>query len=309
MLEIIKTMKKQILLSALLSWGTTAVIAQPNGGFENWVTAFSQENPVGWQTLNFLAVMSPLNHTSAFKATGLDKHSGNYALKLKTTNVVVNPYPSIISDTTSGIFTGKLVFSPPSYKYGFPYTGRPEKLEFWSKYAPIGNDTGFAGVLMLKWNGFTRDTIAYGLVYINPTPSYTLFQVDLTYYSLGYPDSASIAFRSSKDTISARVGSTLYIDDVALTGWVGIDELNSLKTDKVKIFPNPAKGELNIQTKIEGADNVNVFDSSGKLRGVYKIQNNNVSVNTGIFAAGNYFFDIIDKKDKVLNKGKFSVVK
>jgi hypothetical protein len=51
------------------------------------------------------------------------------------------------------------------------------------------------------------------------------------------------------------------------------------------------------------------MDSSGKLRGIYKIQNYNAKVNTSLFAAGIYFCDIRDKKNKVITNGKFNVIR
>ena len=122
------------------------------------------------------------------------------------------------------------------------------------------------------------------------------------------PDTAGIALSSSKDLTTARVGSTLFIDDLAYTGWVGINE-SDLCSDKVQLFPNPAKDNLNIRAQIEDADNVQVADVSGKAVGVYKIQNYNANVNTSVFVNGFYLYDIRDKKDRILAKGKFSVSK
>ncbi len=287
---------------------TSSSKAQPNGGFENWSTVFNYQKPDDWQTLNFLSVLTPTNPLSAFKATGIDKHSGNYALKLKTIFVNNNPSPSVIDDTIGGVFTGRINISPPSYKYGFPYTGRPEKLEFWAKYAPVGIDTGGARVFMQKWNGTSTDTIALGETIINATEAYTLFQINLIYYSTALPDTVTIVFGSSKGINQARVGSTIYIDDVVFTGWVGVDE-KDLFFDKVKIFPNPATDEVNILAQIDEANKVKVLDATGKLAGVYTIRNYNATINTSLFARGVYFYEISDKKDKILTKGKFSVVR
>ena len=42
--------------------------AQPNPGFENWTTTFGIEDPDSWQTSNFLALLSPPNPLSTFRA-------------------------------------------------------------------------------------------------------------------------------------------------------------------------------------------------------------------------------------------------
>ena len=305
-------MKKLIIISAILTSNfqllTLICCAQPNGGFENWNLQYSYENPNGWQTLNFLSVIHPSNTVSVFKATGIDKHSGNYALKLKTVFVSSNPAPGGIDDTIGRIFTGKIIISPPSIQYGIPYTGRPEKLEFWCKYTPVGNDTGGAAVILSRWNGTGRDSIAAGLSLITATTTYTKYSVDLTYNSTALPDTIVIAFASSYLKIRARVGSTLYLDDVALTGWVGIDE-HIVSDEKVQLFPNPSKDYVNIFAQIEEAEDIQVVDASGRAMGQYKIQNYKANVNTSAFAEGIYLYDIRDKKNKILSKGKFNVVK
>ena len=301
-------MKKLAAISAILVFTILYCKAQPNGGFENWSTVLGYQTPDNWQTLNFLSVFSPPNPISAFKVSGVDKHSGNYALKIKTIYVNTNPAAEVIDDTVGVVFTGKINISPPSYKYGFVYTARPEKLEFWAKYIPVAGDTGGARVFLQKWNGIGKDTIAFGEVVIPSTPTYQLFNIDLIYYSTTtVPDSASIVFGSSKSGADARVGSALYVDDVAFTGWVGIDQYD-LYTDKINVFPNPAKGELNISVQIDDANGIQVFDALGRSLGVYIIQNAGVILNTSSYSAGAYIFEVHDKKNKILTTGKFNVI-
>lgn len=293
---------------AILGATTLKCDAQQNGGFENWSPQYTYENPDHWETMNILSVFS--NPISAFKATGIDKHSGNYALKLKSVFLNNNPAPGGIHDTIGDVFIGKVVLSPPSLKLGTPYTGRPEKMEFWSKYVPVGIDMAGAFVLLQKWNGTTSDTIGFGDIRIDSTLTYTFFQININYHSTESPDTITIGFASSYKKSKARVGSTLYIDDVALTGWVGINESSMCGTDeKVKIFPNPARSEINILVQIDEADNVQVMDASGKLIDVYKIQNYNSNINTALFAEGFYFYYIRNDKNGILTKGKFTVAK
>lgn len=305
-------MKKTVIIFCFITLNfallTLNCSSQPNGGFENWVTEFNYQAPDGWQTLNFLSIFTPPNPLSAFKATGVDKHSGSSALKLKTIFVNNNPVPGAISDTIGYIFTGKVNISPPSLKLGVSYIGRPEKVEFWAKYLPVGLDLAGVSVILQKWNGTGNDTIARVDIIIDSTITYTLFQANLIYQSTEVPDTLIMGFSPSYKKSKARVGSTLYLDDIALTGWVGIDEHN-IYTDKVKVFPNPASDEVNINATIDEADNVQIIDVSGKLMGNYKIQNYNANISTGLFAEGIYFYEIRDNKNKPFTKGKFNVVK
>ncbi len=307
-----QNMKKFTIILAIITFNfqlsTFNSFAQPNGGFENWHTEFSYEDPDGWQTYNFLTNLNPPNDLSAFKAIGIDKHSGNYALKISTIHVINNPLPTQIRDTAGGTFTGKLSYSPFSFTVGFSYTARPEKLEFWSKYTPVGNDTAAVIVALFKRNGSIRDTIAQGILPINAISTYSLFQLPLTYTSSAFPDSAAIGFFSSYADIK-RVGSTLFLDDIAFTGWVGIDESLSCESEKIHVFPNPAKDNVSITADIYEADNASLFNVSGKLIGVYKIIDHTVSINTTALANGIYLYKISDKKDKILQSGKFNIVK
>jgi len=299
-------MKKLVAIFLIFICGILNSTAQPNGGFENWHTEYSYQIPDNWQTENMLSILTP-NPLSVFKATGIDKHSGNYAVKLKTIYVSNNPYPNIIQDTVGVIFTGKINTSPPSIIYGYPYVGRPAKLEFYSKYFPVGNDYAMVTVGLFKWNGTSRDTIAFNRMQIPPSASYNHYIVNLGYNSSVISDSAFIGFSSSwNDT--ARQNSTLYLDDVAFIGWVGIEEHNFF-SDKVKIFPNPAAEIVNIIAEVDEANNVKVIDDSGKEIGIFKIQNYRVSINTSLFAVGFYFYEIRDKKDQILTNGKFNVIR
>lgn len=291
------------LTSLLLS-----AVSQPNGGFENWSTEYNYQSPDGWQTLNFLSVFLAPNSLSAFKATGVDKHSGNYALKLKSIFINNNPLPDLVNDTIGYVFTGKVIVSPPSLKFGIPYVGRPEKLELWAKYFPVGMDLAGVSIALQKWNGISADTIAYGDIIIDSTLTYTLFKIDIAYQTNELPDTMIIGFASSYKKSLARVGSTLYIDDVVLTGWVGIEEKN-IYTDKVKVFPNPATDAISINAEIEDAHNIQLTDVSGKLMGNYKIQHYNTNINTALFAEGIYFYEIRNRENMSLTKGKFNVVK
>ena len=301
-------MKKLIIKTAILFFSIFKISAQPNGGFENWSPYFNIENPDDWGTLNILTFVAGGNPQSVFKASAKDKHSGNYALKIKTVYFNNKPDYNAIKDTMGIVFTGRIELSPVAIKYGFPYSQRPEKLEFWAKYNPIGLDNAGAQVYLRKWDGSKNDTIAFGEIVLTETLAYTNFQVNLTYYSSDSPDSAIIAFASSNYTAIARVGSTLFVDDVAFVGTVGIDKQKNT-ADSFKILLNPANDNVIIYTQREDAFCVKIFDVSGKNVGTYKFENYNASINTSSYASGNYFFEIYKKNNNVLNSGKFNIAK
>lgn len=305
------TITNPLLLLLLMVFSGNNVRAQPNGGFEEWTTEFSYEVPNGWQTINFLSLSNPPAALSAFKATGLDVHSGNYALKLKTVLVSNNQFPGFLGDSIGGCFTGKINISPFSYQFGYPYTGRPEKLEFWAKYNPVGNDTAAAAVLLRQWNGVKHDTIAGGVLDILPSPGFINYQINLDYSMSGptdVPDSAIIVFYPSKDSAVARINSTLFIDDVSLTGWVGIEDKEKM-LNTVKVFPNPATNNITIQPSGKNSQNIRIMDISGKQVCVVQVVENQFYINTSVFANGLYFFEIRDSSKRVTSRGKFKIIR
>lgn len=301
-------MKHIITIIGILFVLINGTSAQPNGGFENWSTEFSYETPDGWQTFNALIYSTPPSPLSAFKVSGIDKYSGNYALKLKSVQVYNDVITNLFGDTAGGTYTGKIIYTPFAFKYGFAYAGRAEKLEFWSKYHPVGSDTAGAIVFFSKWTGTSTDTIAVGVISIPSTPIYSLFQMNLEYYSEQTPDSATIFFYTSQNAQRARLNSTLFIDDVLLSGWVAVDE-NKLKTIRVKAFPNPASESITIEVQQADAAKVRITDVSGRLTGEYNLINKNIRIDTRNYSNGLFFYEVLESKGRALAKGKFNIVK
>ena len=306
--------KRLLLLFFILTLWIKPVIAQPNAGFEDWIPEFTYEVPESWQTFNFLSLSSPPNPISAFKAIGLDKHSGNYALKLKSVHLNNNVLPDTfqlgdldVGDTLGGTFIGKINLSPVSFIYGFPYTERPAKLEFWAKYNPVGNDTAGALVFM-KRSSNGLDSIGYAELKITATAVYTLFELPITYLSNEYPDSATIVFLSSRSGVTAREGSTLFVDDVKFTGSVGISQNGTIEPI-VKVFPNPAKDNITFSINFDSADHVTIKDISGKNVLAGYLYDKKAHMNTSVLATGMYFYEIADKKNNVLKYGRFSITR
>jgi hypothetical protein len=267
--------------------------AQPNGGFENWITEFSYETPEYWQTMNVLSLTTPSNPLSAFKTSGIDKYSGFCGLKVQTIHVINNPAPAVIADTFGVVFKGKITVSPTSFKSGFSYNDRPEKLQFYSKYHPVGDDTALVWVMLKKWNGVSTDTIASGVLEIAPTAIFGLFEIPLIYQSDSeFPDSAEIAFFSSRDILTARVGSALFVDDVLFTGWVGIGE-NTYNQETIKLYPNPIKNELNIDFSSRLTNPIAIiYDCSGKKVETYTMGSNDSKIDLSALLSGFYFLEV-----------------
>lgn len=284
------------------------IFSQNNGGFENWTTSGSYQEPDSWQTFNLLSTIG--NPVSAFQASGLDKYSGNYALKIKTIHLT-NKLGINLPDTIGIVFNGKVIISPPSYKIGSPYTTRSEKLTFFSKYTPVGPDTGLVVVSLSRQTASGRDTIATGKVDVVPNGSYSYYEILLNYRSNATPDTAAIIFGSSKKTSTSRVGSTIFIDDVLFTGVVpiGIKENENSYQSQIKVYPTPANENITINTPFDEATKIEIINTLGQPIGTYKISNYITLINTNQFNNGVYFYNVYDKKNKLLVSGKINIVK
>ncbi len=324
-------MKKSLLISslALLGFGTFNAQAQavPNGGLENWGSSLGQPSePTSWVTGNILA--APIatfpnpntNPTSVFKTTTAGEfHGGVAAMKITTVKLNQNPLASSgFNDTVGMAVVGQAQLSPsPALKQGFPYTGRPNQLDFWYKYTPTGIDNGGALAILTKWTGSTRDTVAEAYFFIpSGVSAMSSGSVVLVYRpaynAAGNPDTAIVGFSSSIGslfntyTVRPKIGSALWVDDVDLTGThVGIKE-NS-KSNEFRVFPNPATALINFAFNSEEAGKVELYDVTGKKVNVVNIEDKKARINTDNLANGLYIYRIMDNDKKVMATGKVNV--
>lgn len=299
-------MKK--LIAILLTLTHFVTKSQNNGGFENWVTSSNglYEDPVDWQTLNFSTQFG--NPVSAFKVSGVDKYSGNYALKITSVHLTAKII-SQLPDTIGLVFNGKVTISPPSYQIGSVFNGRPQKLTFYSKYIPVGIDTGLVGLILYRQlPGGIRDTIGEGKIDILQNGIYSYYQINIHYRNSATPDSSNIYFQSSNRPNAKRVGSSLYIDEVAFSAWAGIEKYDSYAS-KIKVYPNPASNLLSINVLVEDAAIVEIINMQGQKINTCSIQNYNATINTEGLSHGVYFYNILNKKNKILTNGKFIIAK
>lgn len=295
---------KRYLIILLFLISFISVSAQPNGGFEDWEIEYGNEGPVGWQTPNILCAF-PFNTVSATKVSGIDKHSGNYALKIKSVHLVTNPAPNILDDTVGGAFTGTINLAPLYVKHGYPYNARPEMLNFWYKYFPVGNDKGNGGALLTKWNGTKRDTIAIANSVLNYNPTYSFVQLTFEYFSNEIPDSAVILFSSSRHHDDARVNSTLFLDDVAFSGWVSVADYEQKNT--VTLYPNPAKDDVHFKINSKEEIQINIMNATGKQIATLIATDKEINLDTRKYASGVYLYEVVNKKKELITRGKFTV--
>jgi hypothetical protein len=314
---------KKILLSITALSTAFLVSAQapmvvPNGTMEAWSSAIGEpQGPTSWVTANVFAApaISASNPTSCTQYT--PPFSGTFAAQIKTVVLTTNPaYPGI-PDTAGVMMLGKVVFTTPYLLAGVPYTDRPNALSFASIYTPVGADSAFVAVSLTKWDAVNavRKVIAQNYNDIGPSTGYNFQSISLTYVDMvTIPDTLQLAFYSSFASsgskairAKARPGSTLVVDGVTLSGFMGIQEYKNVVS--VSSYPNPASTVLNLVTDSRKVDFLNVYDITGQLVDKLAISNDHTLLNTAVYSPGIYIYCAVNRGGETLARGKFNVAR
>ncbi len=176
------------------------------------------------RTLNYLTTLpssvggpGPLTTDSS-----RDSHSGTYAALLITGTFSPQGDPLIIPGLVG---TDSLDIPNATIHLGKRFTARPDSLQGWYKYVPVGGDSAMVSVLLSKYNvaAQKRDTI--GLlrqIYHNTVYNYTFIDLPITYYSAATPDTLTLLICSSAginfvDLLACKgqVGSRMWIDEIS----------------------------------------------------------------------------------------------
>jgi hypothetical protein len=287
-------MKKIYILSLLILATVNVGFAQTpqnnliSWDMESWFTSLGASNPTGWVSANIIVsgtvVISPgINGTDTCA-----KITTKYSPGLSTQT------GGVVPDTSGFMFTGTAIFAfPISIKQGFPYSDRPEYIQFYSKYTPVANDTAFVSVFLFKRNAGAsqRDTIATAYYKEFETSSaFSFHTLNLNYKTPLIPanpatDSLLIIVGSSQRT-NAKIGSTFYIDGVD-DNWTGISKKFNNSSDFIS--PNPATTHFTWNNLSKGVSRVELYDISGKLVFTENIQKDIVSISTAQLNNGVYF--------------------
>jgi hypothetical protein len=313
-------MKKSLLLLGAISLFSIAqaqVGTAPVMGFEAWHAiappTISSEDPNGWASLNALTItgtaLSVSKETSAPAA-------GSITAKVTTVKIqgatIPSPYGGNL-DTAGILAIGSVVVGfPPTINYGFSYTSRSAMLSFKSKSAPMPGDSCFVLAYLTKWNTALshRDTIATGKYATGATTtSYATNSLNMVYkpgFANVFPDTQQVFISSSVYSHDgAKIGSSFWIDELAWSGWVSTNDIDGI-VNNVSLYPNPADNYVALECTVDSKF-VEVTDITGRQVGTYEMNSNKTRINTAEFSKGLYIYQVVDKNNKVLNRGKFEV--
>ena len=275
-------MKKCLLFISIvfiLSNFSNAQVTIPNGGFETWTDTVT---PGSWKTNN--------NFLTKFVTQTTDKYSGNFAMKVKTVSV-------ILLGNMSGIATLGSYSLLQGISGGVPINSKPIKFDGYFKYNGVNGDSMMIALIMTKWNGTSRDTLAIsGVMTAQAFPTYFQFNQNITYSpSTIVPDSFNIIIASSAG-YAPQVGSTLFVDALTFTSTTGVEEpiSNYIQT----IYPNPSTGEFTLRLGDNSKATVSVYNMVGEK--VFETENATDLLNIDLTgkAKGMYSVIVIDGNNK-----------
>lgn len=231
-------MKKLYSLLSVAFISVAAFAQNPvlNPGFENW----SGSNPSNWTTSNSsqgnpITKATPgYSSASAAKLTAIAT-AGGTALPLMT------------SEGT-----------------GFSVTHAYSNLELWYKAAFVASDVCNVTVSFLD---ASNNAIGGGAKTINTnTTTFTHVTVPLTV--VGTPAKCQITFtvvNPGGGIVIVNLGSTITLDDIELTGVIGIDELK--ENSDLAVYPNPVHDRMLMQVTTTPGEKItwSLTDASGKV--------------------------------------------
>lgn len=293
-----------ILNSSFLLVATLSSHAQtvPNPGFEEYFTVGSTscQDPVSWDTPNdglaLFSVCNVFQDDTKFQ-------SGSSSVRLETISVPLLPINAPGTVTTG---TLELNIDNPLESFvvgGSPVIGMPTALTGWYDYEPMGGDSLTIRVWML--NVTETDTTVISMdefIEWNASGGWTQFTVPINYTTSDVPELAQILVRSSRDTESSTVGTTVWIDDLRLDGAVG--GLGQSAPELPAIYPNPARDFMVISS--QGNSTLEVYSIVGERTMAQQLNHGNNSVSVRELGIGVYLYRQIFE-DGSQRTGKFRV--
>ena len=216
-----------------------------NAGFENWESIGLGEDPTNWSSFNEFNIYNV--PVMSFKT--IEANSGTYALRIiSDTATIPPPFGNSVLDTVMGIVTlGSLDLNNP----GIPYTDKPAAINAYVKGTVMPTGSNFLIAKLSKWNSILnqRETVGQAIFVMqtsvaNYTPVSAAFNYTLSYT----PDTLVIMMLTGEGGSSGHImpGNEFFIDDISLSGLVGINEIS--QNANLNVFPNPSNGVFNINS-------------------------------------------------------------
>jgi len=228
-----------ILASSLLMMSLISGNAQvPNGGFENWVSDGTDNNPVDWETTNSDPFVCVTPYTPAY--------AGNYSMR--------------VSAFDAGFMT-----VPGAASIEFPYTQRPSLVKACIKATVMPGDKVFLIVSLFQGDSIIAAPTNGTFVIDTTISEFTCLSFPITYLSNLTPDHANIMVLAGITT--AQLGTEIIVDELSFDLSPVLDKpMLKANTSKAN-YPNPAGNFTYIPIDLLNESDVDVllWNSNGNL--------------------------------------------
>jgi hypothetical protein len=271
------------LISIVFAFTTSAQLSNP--GFE-LINSDSSVSYWGTTLMIIVDVDSISGNTDSlvYDESGLygivhDAHSGNNAIEIRniwnyTDNIF---YSGNLYSGVDSIFSSYGLLTPISYN--------PYSLNFFYKYAPVGNDTAFAKLNVLDSNA---NIIGTSISILSAGQStYTLHTSPVTYTSNAPAAYVTVSFGPSLNQV--HFGSRLKIDDVSLEHPLSIAD-DQHTSSMVSLYPMPCQDRLFIMGGPDKIEQAEIYNLTGNLQLKDKLHGREINVSS--LAPGIYFLKL-----------------
>lgn len=204
---------------------STHLIAQeiPNAGFEQWISYGSYSNPSYWDTPNEETSAIPfVGEAVVFKESSAQ--SGSFACRMEVKDIaLIGIVPGM---ATLGELSIDLTTLSGEIAGGVPFTGNPYYLRGYYKYAPLGTDSCFVGIIFYKNQNGITDTIGAGFFSAKTAQTtWAAFEAPIEWETLIAPDTMNILCMASLSE-TATAGTKFWVDSLYFDYAVSTPELS-----------------------------------------------------------------------------------
>ncbi len=267
-----------------------------NADMEHWFS-HPHSTLLNWAYPKYIMPGSGLNQVNK----ALFNQPADYALEINNVNAY-GYWTGIGVTSTEDVFVDNTG--------GFPVNTRHQTLNGYYKWFPVNGDTLDINVRFL----LQGDMIGWGeILQPDSVPQFTAFEIPITYNnSLQFPETAIVSMSAFRQR--AKGPSRLIIDKLRFDGFTLANDnlwVNSIGETGLKIYPNPTKDRVIIETEneIREGDYVQLFNLNGQL--LYQINltagQTKTELNMADLTAGFYLLNV-KTGDRLLN-GKVVVAK
>lgn len=287
------------LIALTVAFAASAQDTLPNSSFERWTSHGTWESVDGWESTNDAAGGFVVTVTKS-----VDAVDGTYSCKMSNTDVLGTIVPGVI---TTGHITLDAQFNP-TFSKGAPFSEKHDYFIGKYKFTPGANDTGMISILFTVWDNGAQTSIPVGDGYtdiIDSTSGWEEFSIPLSFYDPRDPDTVLIVISSSRVAPAAPATTVLYVDSLGFRDSIP-GGFGDLPLTKAKVYPNPSRDEIHVVAPESAAD-IYVYDISGRLLGMAKLDEGEATLDVSNLSRGLYLYTIGKADGVMVSTGKFAV--